>query len=226
MKFTIPGFKDGPKYDKFYAKSTDAMIGGTSDGASGGGAVTQRDIDSAKQKTEAAMTDKLNQEIKDGLSDGEISLAEAEKITITKSTAGAKIGDMVSTFNYTATASVHALVFSENDVRNIIEQSLLSANSSQNMKKSISKVEYSTASADFDRNSIELKVHSEIISTPVIDGEQIKRELLGKTDDQLAVILRKYPAIKNVNVEFSPSFVSRIPQFANRVSVQITPEGQ
>ncbi|MDD5396896.1 MAG: hypothetical protein PHW24_02440 [Candidatus Moranbacteria bacterium] len=226
VKFNIPGFKDSPKYDKFYAKSTEQMVGGSSDGtSSAGGVASQKDIDNAKQKTQDALTEKINQEIKGGLSDSEILLDEAEKVTITKSSAGVKVGDMVSTFNYTATASVRVLVFSETDVRSIIEKSINGANDTKQVKKVISKIEYGTSNADFDKNIIELKVHSEITSTPIIDSEQIKKELLGKTDDQLPAILRKYPTIKNVNVEFSPSFVTRISQYAQRVSVQIATEG-
>jgi len=221
--FTIPGFKDGPKYGKFYAKATEPIVGGSTDGETAGGAVTQKDIDSAKQKTEAVLNEKIGQLIKEDLKEGEVALPDAQKITITKSSANIKAGDMVNTFNYTAVASVRALVFSENDVRKIIEQSMKEQKASD-VKKDISKVEYGTVGADFDKNTLELKVYGEITTTPIIDGQQIKNELLGKTDDQLASILRKYAFIRSVNIEFKPTFVTRIPQYAQRVTVEIKNE--
>ena len=225
MKFNIPGFKDSPKYDKFYAKSSETMIGGTSDGKSTGGAVTQRDIDNAKQKTEAALNDKINQDIKDQLGDSGTSLPQGQKITITKSAAAARVGDMVSSFDYVVTASVHALAFSESDVKNSITQSIKDSGLG-NVKKEVSKIEYGTVDADFDKNTLDLRIHAEITATPIIDAEQIKKELLGKNDDQLSGILRKYTSIKNVNFEFSPSFISRLPQYEQRVSIEIKPENQ
>jgi len=218
--FTIPGFKGGPKYVKFYAKSTEPMAGGSIEGETAGGAVSQNDIDSAKQKTETSLKEQLIKTVDDELKNNEVALEQTQKITITKSGAGVKVGDMVGEFEYTAIASIYVLVFSENDVRNAIEQSLVNEQS-QDVKKDIFKIEYGTADADFEKNTLKLKVYGEITSTPIIDKEQIKSELLGKTDEQLPAILRKYSTVKSVNVEFQPKFVSRIPQYSGRVSVEI-----
>lgn len=220
-KFTIPGFKDGPKYGKFYAKSAEQMMGGSIDGETAGGTVSQQDIDSAKKKTEAELKSKLSQAIKGELNDGEIVIEQAEKVTITKSAADVKLGDMVSAFEYVAVASVHALVFSENDVKMVLGQSSTGDQQVQDGERYISKVEYGTVDADFDKNLLEMKVYGEITITPRIDVEQIKSDLLGKTDDQLPLILRRYATIKSVNVEFQPTFVSRIPQYAQRVKVEV-----
>jgi hypothetical protein len=222
--FTIPGFKDGPKYAKFYAKSTEQMVGGSTDGETLGGAVVQKNIDDAKRETEIALKDKISQSIKDGLSPGDVVLEQAEKITVTKSAAAAKVGDMLSTFNYTATASIQVLVFSENDVRKIMEQRLTDNQQLKDVKKDISKVEYGTVNSDFDKNTLELKIYGEVKITPIFDGEEIKKELLGKTEEQLADILKKYPDMKSVHIEFHPTFVSRISQYAGRVSVEIATE--
>jgi hypothetical protein len=55
-EFKIPGFKDSPKYDKFYAKSTVSMSGGGSSDSGGSSEnkgisiVSQNDLDNAKKK--------------------------------------------------------------------------------------------------------------------------------------------------------------------------------
>ncbi len=226
-RFTIPGFAGGPKFDKFYAKSTVATTGGTSGGDSGGAsAVTQSDIDSAKVKTEAALKDKIATDISSGLNSGEVALPAAEKITVTKSTADAKVGDMASSFNYTVQASAVALVFSESDVRKIVEKSLGSQPQPQDASETISKIEYGAVSPNFDNSTLDLKVHAEMTIVPNIDSKQIKKELLGKNVSQIADILKKYPAIKNANVQLEPTFVSYIPQYSQRVDIQIDTSGQ
>ncbi|KKP95022.1 MAG: hypothetical protein UR99_C0033G0001 [Candidatus Moranbacteria bacterium GW2011_GWD2_36_12] len=224
-KFTIPGFKDGPKYDKFYAKSSEPMSGGSSEGeSSNGGKISQSDIDNAKQKTEAAIKEKIDKKIKEELSFEEIVLPQAEKITLLKSFANARIGDLVDSFEYTVTASVQVLAFSENDVKNKIQNSLNDSAVSQNVKIDVIKIEYGTSDVDFEKNTLDLRIHAETLTTPIIETESIKNELLGKTDDQLTTILRKYPTIKNASIEFSPSFVTRIPQYSKRVVVEIGSE--
>jgi hypothetical protein len=216
--FTVPGFSGGPKFDKFYAKSSATMAGGSSNGGSGPTIVSQQDIDNAKTKTEVALKDKINGAISDELKTGEVALPQAEKITRTKSSASAKVGDMLGSLDYTAQASVHVLVFSENDIKKIMTKSLTK---DQNSKQEIIKIEYANASADFDNSTIELKILGGVKITPNIDTEQIKKEVLGKNSDQLGEIIRKYTSIKNANVEFQPAFISHVPQYAQRVDIQI-----
>lgn len=223
--FMIPGFKGSPKFDKFYAKSSVAMTGGSSDDSSATISVSQSDIDNARQKTEAAIKDKLAEAISRELKDGEQALVQAQKITITKTVTAAKAGDVDSSFEYTVSASMRVLVFSENDVRKIIEDSLKDDQDHKDSKEEIIKVEYGSVEPDFDNNSLELKIHSEIKMTPNIDLEQIKKELLGKDSDELKAVLKKYPSVKSINMELKPPFVSHIPQYSQRVVVEISQEG-
>ena len=221
--FKIPGFAGGPKFDKFYAKSSKSFTGGSSDSISGGSAkVTQQDIDSAKAKAESAINDKISNIISDELKAGEVALSQAEKITITKNTVNAKVGDAVNSFECTASASLHALVFSEDDVKKILQQQESDGTDQpQKSKEEITKIEYGSVDSNFDNGALDLKVHGEITITPNIDTEQIKKELLGKNSDQLGNILKKYSSIKNASVEFQPSFVSRVPQYARRVTIEV-----
>jgi hypothetical protein len=223
-KFTIPGFAGGPKFDKFYAKSSASFVGGSSDGDSGGsGAISQQDIDNAKMKTEAALNEKIKNEINSQLQTGEVALPEAEKITVTKSAADAKIGDVSSSLSYTATATVRALVFSEEDVKKII---LSNQQKTEDVQTGISKIEYGSVDPNFDNPAVDLKVHSEITMTPNIDVQQIKKEILGKNSDQLSDILSRYSSIKNASANFWPSFISRIPQYSQRITVKIDESSQ
>ena len=221
--FKIPGFAGGPKFDKFYAKSSKSFSGGSSEGENNGTTkVTQQDIDNAKAKAGSDINDKINSVISDELQTGEVALPQAEKITITKNTVNAKVGDAVSSFECTASASVRALVFSESDVKKILQQQESnSADQSQKSKEEITKIEYGSVDPNFDNGALDLKVHGEITITPNIDIDQIKKELLGKNSDQLGVILKKYSSVKNASVEFQPAFVSHVPQYARRVTIEI-----
>lgn len=225
-KFTIPGFSDGPKFDKFYAKSSTSMVGGSSDGDNKPSVLSQQDIDNAKIKTENDIKEKINEIVSSELQAGEIALSQAEKITITKSSSGAKVGDIVDSFDYTVQASFRALVFSENDVKKIMQQQINEQSKSQDSSQEISKIEYGNVEADFDNSTINLKVLGEVKIIPNIDVDKIKQEMLGKNSDQLGSVLKKYSSIKNANVELWPSFISHIPQYSKRVDMQIDASGQ
>lgn len=223
-KFKIPGFAGGPKYEKFYAVSDNAMTGGAGDGqsASGAGVVTQTDLDGAKQKAELAFKEKIIQSIKSEVLENEVLLDQAYKIEIVKSAASSKVGSTVESLEWKISGTAKALIFNEKDVTEVIED--LNKGNSSKVKNEISKIDYGTAEADFDKPSLKLRVYAEISSKPMLEIEKIKKEILGKNDNQLAEILRKYPDIKNANIEFSPSFVTRIPAYESRVTLEVLNE--
>lgn len=229
VKFTIPGFAGGPKFDKFYATSDSAITGGSSEGQveTSLGKVTQADFDAAKQKAEAAFKEKIMQSAKDKLSDGEILLEQAQKISISKSSSSAKVGTATDSIEWTVGGSIKSLVFNENDVKKVVLDSITENNDKTGkIKNEISKIDYGSVEPDFDKPSLKIRVYCEVNSVPVLDTEQIKKELLGKNDSQLADILRKYTTIKSANVEFSPSFITKIPSYSSRVTIEVLNEAK
>ena len=56
---------------------------------------------------------------------------------------------------------------------------------------------------------------------PDVEIEKIKKEILGKNYDEFRDVLKKYPSVKNANIELWPSFVSRVSQYSKRVDVQV-----
>ncbi len=218
--FKIPGFQGSPKYTKFYAKSSVAFTGGTTDGDASAG-ISQNDLDSAKQKTELALKEKVAEIIKGQLQVGEVALLEAEKVTLDKSSANAKVGDVAQAFDYTVTAKVQALVFAQTDIEKLIEKTTQFSEQPKDAVKNIKSLEYVSVEPSFEDNALVLKVHGEIEVTPKVDLELFKREALGKNESELLMILKKYQNIENANLLFSPTFITRIPQFPNRVSIEL-----
>ncbi|EKE24982.1 MAG: hypothetical protein ACD_5C00338G0003 [uncultured bacterium] len=228
-KFTVPGFAGGPKFDKFYALSDLAIVGGSSEGESQSVArlVTQADLDNAKQKAEAAFKEEMIQELKGDLSKNEISLEQAQKVSIIKSSTISKVGSVTDSIEWVVSGSAKALVFNEEDVKKVV-LSLANDNNEKTgkVKNEISKIDYGSVEPDFDKSSLRIRVYCEVTSVPVVNTDQIKNELLGKSDSQVADVLRKYSFIKSANVEFSPSFMTRIPTYDSRVNIEVINEAK
>lgn len=227
-KFKIPGFAGGPKFDKFYASSDASTTGGSGEGQ--GEAVSrqviQTDLDSARQKAEAAFKENIIQQVKDDLGSNEVLLDQAQKITINKSSSSARVGTLANSIEWVVSGSVRALVFDENDVKKVILESIDENGKTNQFKNEILKIDYGSVEPDFDKPSMKVRIYCEVTSTPYIDTEKIKKELLGKDDSQLVEILRKYSSIKNASVEFSPSFMTHIPSYDSRVYIEVVNEAK
>ncbi|NTV41200.1 MAG: hypothetical protein HGA61_02915 [Candidatus Moranbacteria bacterium] len=220
-KFSIPGFQGSPKYEKFYAKSSVAMAGGTTEGESSK-TISQADLENAKQKTQLALKDKIQTVIKGELQPEEIYLPEAEKTIFEKAFTESKAGDNVDFFDYTVTASIYALVFSQKDIENVIKGTpQFAEHVADDCSKVIGKIEYVSVEPNFESNFIAIKIHSDIELIPNINEGLLVKELLGKNESEMASVLKKHQNIKNADVVFYPNFVSRIPQFSQRVEVRI-----
>lgn len=55
---------------------------------------------------------------------------------------------------------------------------------------------------------------------PDIDTEALKKEILGKKSGETANIVKELPGVKNVEVDYSPFWVSRTPKKATKITIQ------
>jgi cell division protein FtsL len=221
--FKIPGFEGSPKYDKFYAKSASAMTGGGSGGANDITIVSQSDLDAAKKDTEAKMKDQLESDIKAEMGAGYVFIPEASEETISNSSPSVRLNEVANDFNYSVSGKIKAFVFSENDVKKIAGDSYNETNKEKTIKDySLIKINYGASSADFNSGTISLKINAEIPVDYNTDWNEFKKNILGKNDDQIKEVLKSYPQIEKLNIEFWPKFMSqKIPQYEKRVIIDI-----
>jgi len=221
-RFTIPGFEGGPKYDKFYATSDNSMAGGSSNGEKTLN-VSQQDIDGAKKKTETEVKKLAEEELKKELSEGEIFLPEAAEETILESASLAKAGDIRDNFEYRAKAKLKVLVFSENYVKEITAVKLREElGDKMTINPNSVQLEYRYPEADFEKKIIRFKVQGKILTAQEINLEEIKKEMLGKSEEQIKDTLKKHTEIERIEINFWPQFLSsRIPSYGRQVKIKI-----
>lgn len=232
--FSIPGFKGNPKHEKIYAQSSHSMVGG---GLSGNevAIVSQEDIDSAKLKVEEELENKIREEIKSEVEEDEVVLNEALRKNILNSSSLTKSDAVASSFDYKAEMEIEALVFCQEDITAVIktalekkvEKSKLSLGLGEEIKMEIFEVEteYGYPDADFESGKIDIKVHGKAVLRPEIDIESLKKDLLGKNDEQIKESLKNYSQVRGVEVEYWPKFFSKkIPQYEKRVEIKIAPD--
>ena len=218
--FTIPGFKDGPKYSKFYAKSAATMVGGKTD-ASVGSLITQQDIDAAKEKAEKELHEKLNDAIKGGLQNGEMLLPEMMQFSVIQSASARKVGEEAQQFEYMVKGSLVALVFSESEVLNDITDEIMKDYGKNSLDVTSIDVSYSQVSPDFEGKKATFSANGELRGTYKFNQDAFRSEIVGKSIGQVAELAKKMNGIKNIEIELFPSFMTHLPQFPNNVTVAV-----
>jgi len=222
-EFKIPGFEGGPKYEKFYAKSTENMTGGGNSSESEGiTIIAQADIDDAKKDSELKIKEKLMNDAKEEAGAGSIILDDAVEFSVSESATASKVNEASSNFDYKAKGKIKTVVFSESDLKKIIEEVYNEADSEKNISDySAIKVNYGVSSVNFDSGAINIKLQAEIPVESKIDWDEFKVKILGKNGDQIKEILKGYPQIDKVNIDFWPKFMSqKIPQYEKRVEIE------
>lgn len=115
--FTIPGFKGGPKYDKFSAKSTKAMAGGSANSGANQTIISKTDLEKASlQAREQARQMYLDGVSKD-LHPGERILEENIDIVSLKDASLPLSGTTASSFEYKNTFKIRSFVFFRRDTQ-------------------------------------------------------------------------------------------------------------
>jgi hypothetical protein len=223
--FTIPGFKDSgnEKYAKFYGKSFKTMTGG---GASleKTTSASEQDISSAKTKAAQELNVKILEKIKAEAGEASIVLDEAVNFNDLTYTVSNPTEQTSGKFTLNLKGKGSALVFSESDFKKIILKGFAEKNNGENkiLEESIT-LEFGKADADFVNGKILIRVHGTGKFNSNLDLEALKKEILGKNEDELKDQLSRYEEITGIEVKYWPSmiFSGKIPAYGSRVEMSL-----
>ncbi|HRY82843.1 MAG TPA: hypothetical protein P5232_04050 [Candidatus Moranbacteria bacterium] len=221
-KFTIPGFEGSgnEKYAKFYAKSEEAMSGGGS-GNQTANFITDSDIASAKTKALAKFKEEIKNKLKEAAGGEAIILDDAVSGDEPIYKLSNSSGDMADSFQITIQSRSKAMVVLEKDLKDMVARMISKAgNGKANIESNTIKFDFGKTNADFTAGTIDIKFHATGEIAPNLNLDAIKKEILGKNNDELTAYLSTFSDIKNANVEYWPSFInSQIPSIESRVEV-------
>jgi hypothetical protein len=221
-RFTIPGFEGGPKYEKYYAKSEKTMTGGDLSGSQSQ-VVSAQDLSDAKQETESEAKNQAVDELMKEAGNGYVIIDGSVDSAITESVPQAKAGDMKNIFDFQVKDKARAIKISEDQVKEIIIESLNGKYSDLSDKRVASlKIEYRQAANDFESQVVHFKVHASVIFVPELDLEKIKKDLLGKNEDGIREIIKNNQSVEQIEINITPKFFSsQIPPYSRQVEIGI-----
>lgn len=216
--FKIPGFAGGPKYDKFYAKSSKAMIGGA-EGESP--IVTSQDVSKAKEKLIVEAKKDAAEELKNSLPKERKFFEDAITTELIEAVPSASIGTQTEKFSYTVKVKAITLSFSENDVKEIVKNSLTKEGENVNRIDFENPLNYLLSESDPGKKFIKFEAKTDLNLAGGVDMENFKKGALGKNAVELESLIKSYPLIQKADVNFWPFFVTRVPMNEGRVKVEI-----
>lgn len=227
-KFSIPGFKGSgnDKYNKIYAQSSKSMTGGGNTGSGGESkAITDADINNAKSKILAELNDAVKNNIKNSAGDGMIVLDDAINAENATYTLSNSAGETVDKFDIKGQIKASAIVFKEDDLKNIVGKVIAnSGNGKVSLDGSSISITYGKAILNYDAGTIDIKAHGVSRLSPDINIEELKKGILGKSNDEIGTYMETYPDIAKADVTYWPPFMNkRIPLYEKRVEVKIEP---
>jgi hypothetical protein len=224
--FTIPGFKSsgGDKYSKIYAKSFKAMIGGGQGGSQKVKTVSDNDINSAKANALQELKKSIVQKLKDSVGGEYIFLDDAMSIDDAIYTSTKSPGDVADNFSVTVRAKISAIVFKEGDIKTIVMDAISKkGEKGAKIPEGSISLDYGKADADFKAGTIVIRVHASGSIVPEINLDRIKKDLLGKKEEEIGPYIKSQTAdIDKIEVVYWPSFIGgRIPAYESRVDISL-----
>ena len=208
--FTIPGFKDTPKYAGFYAKSTDQMAKTES-------VVSQEEVEKNKKELQESLAQELKSETLSVLKDGKLQLIDgASLITIDDFKVSANVISMKITWQ--------ALFFKEKDLRDLAGYFVSSRYPDLKKFTFEDNITYPKVSrADFAKGELffVLDINKDNALTADIDG--LKKELAGHGESEMRAVVSDKSYINSAAISLWPFWVTSAPNNLNKINITIDP---
>lgn len=230
-RFSIPGFEGSPKYEAFYADSQEAFIGGGGN-LSEIAVVAEKDVENARKKIEEIAKEKAKEKISSALSDDWILIEDAWDIVMENADAFPGVGSVAEKFEYSVVVKVRAMSWQKSILEESIKKKLFTTlsetgrefKSEQWLLENID-IQYGKATPDFEKESLQLKTFSTLKGRFILQEENFKKDILGKTTSEIDLVSEKYDGIREIFIERKPSeplwLFSRVSSLDSRVVLEV-----
>lgn len=220
-EFTIPAWKGTDNFTTVFGKGTKPIGGGV---AGEGFIVTKEDF----QKAEVLLRLKLMEEAQDELSskipqDFKLLTDTIRSEVIEISSEPALNGltkDGKATMR--GVARIEAFLIREADLKQLVDVIVKSQiDEGRETKPETVTIEYSTTGVNLETSEVTLHLSASEDVAVLLDTEDIKRKLAGKSESQVRDILSQTPNVQSAEVTLWPFWVRRIPERAQRIEISV-----
>lgn len=224
----------GAKYNVSNASFSISGVSGASsvsaNGSADGGTdknvtiVTQQDVDGAKKEITSEDSDKFSKDFQNKLrDDGYYVITSTLKIGEPNITSTPKIGEQASSASVTVKITYSVLVVQKSDLENFVKDALNKQIDKKKEKLSDTNVldglSVTVQSQQANSPNATLSLSKDSAAVPILDEDAIKAQIKGKKESQIRSYLTAYPGVKEVEVDFSPFWVSKVPNNTGKIKI-------
>jgi hypothetical protein len=217
-RFTLPALWAGLQ-DKIYAESKAEMAKGSQVKHF----VTQADIDGAIKDLRDALIKKAKDQVVGKEKDYDQVLYLVDEASMS-STIDSNLNDGKESISGTMSANVDYVFFSSKDANEVIRAKFGSSIPKEkeivifddkSVKYSLNECSAANGTASINttfEGKISMKNEAEILD---------RQKIIGLTKNQLEDYIKKIPEIASYDIQFTPSFVKRVPNLVDRINIEV-----
>ena len=211
----IPGFRDDPKYDGFYAIAEKGFSGGFRGEAR---VVAREDLRKAEENITKRVYDEVLQEFA-GKVPSEFKLVEAlREIQITNIAAPAEKSRR-DEFVAEAEARGRTIVFRERDLLGLLDLLIIGDDETREFVEDSSNLTYQVLNIDYEKGRATVSLRGSIKTKAVIPEKELRALAVGKKEGSLIEFLKGRPELSSFRISFFPPWISKAPADENKIRI-------
>lgn len=212
VSFTVAGYPS--------VSASGSASGGTDNVAT---VLSQADVDGAKQKITSADTDKFTQDWQKELSDqGLYVISSTLKLSDPSVSSSTPVGQPTGSASVTVKISYSLLSIKNDDLKKVVTDQMIKQIDSKKQKiisdDVLKGLTLSVSSQESPGKAI-LALSEDTTAVPIIDVANVKKIAAGQKTGDIQAALSNLPGVKEVDVKFSPFWVSKSPKKASKINV-------
>jgi hypothetical protein len=185
--------------------------------------VAQGDIDSAKQKISGQDNSAVKQELQSGLqSKGLYAIPATLNVGSPDITSTSKAGDAADSVTVTEKITYTMLGAKQTDLKKLIANSVnkqIDPTKQKILDYGLDKAVFNPQSSGGGNSLVTMQVTS--VAGSALDMDSLKKQVAGKKAADAKSIIKSNPSVTDVDVKYSPFWVSSIPKKTSKITIQI-----
>ncbi|MCX6811088.1 MAG: hypothetical protein NT039_00075, partial [Candidatus Berkelbacteria bacterium] len=219
-KFTIPAWKEIPKlFNGFYGISNKLMTGGSLGSVP---MVTAEDLKNAENSMLEGIGTKISEDLKNKIPNNLKILDGAKSgIKIVKLSSDVSVGDFRQSFTVTAAGEIRVIAFREQDLIEFIKSRFDAQKPEKYDYCGDPIIEYKDIKPDFEKGTLKVTMSVKQTFCYHLAQDEIKKDVAGKNQKELEIILKSIDGIEEVKVKLFPFWIKKVPANLNKIEISV-----
>ena len=217
VDFSIPGFRGGPRYEKFYARSKTEMTGGFEGIVP---VVTAEDISGAKDVLSAGIKERIQAEAARQKPDKFLLYPGALAVAFSEPDGNPKVANRKKYFEYEMTGDLTGFLIKKTDLVERLAKRYLKDKFSGAGIANVEDLEFTMLDRGKDDKNITFKLKGTAHFVWSADTESLLDKLRKAKKSEYNSVFMSYPFVDEAEIIFSPSWWRKLPGNDSRVQFE------